>query len=95
MQLLDNYCLKKETTCQKGDVHRCQGEEGPISKGQVHNNGKDLPKTSRDVGTLATPIPLLLLPFLVLILCLKTIFGLFGFLCRSVYNESICPSPEL
>lgn len=33
---------------EEGDGHRCKGKEEPISKRQVDNNGKDIPKAGRE-----------------------------------------------
>lgn len=33
---------------EEGDGHRCKGKEGPISKRQIDNNGKDIPKGGRE-----------------------------------------------
>lgn len=80
---------------EKGGGHRCNREEECVSKSLVDNNGKAILKTGRGVENSkwwasGTPVPLLYLPSLALIPCSKLIFGgLFGFLCKSVYKESI------
>lgn len=72
-----------------------------MSKRLVDNNGKDIPKTGKEgcgewwIADIGHSVPIASSPFLSSDSVLRIIFGLFGFLCRSAYKESTCPSPVL